>query len=357
MLTYLIASICCLFSFIPGNPAKLQALQSVKIHGSCLNTATRERLKSSAYVLYGQHKLKIGESDATGRFNLVVPLLAEAILFEADGFAAATVPVKFNQGISDNARFRLTIEMSARNWQAVAVATQLCLNFDAPTDMEINYKVTSVDSKEPGVSLSVKPEWNQKQPLTNLNIDTVKPGKTYLVTATSPDGQLLFTNTVKINPGANFLAVIINSPTTRVDSPAMEQVAITSVRTALPAAALPEVRPAKLTSFTTIYFDQSSYDLREASKTVLDSVSSILLQQPACRLNVMGYTDNIGRHDLNVILSEYRARSVANYLKQKGVRPDQLVLSGKGPDSLADSDAPEANRLRNRRVVIQLLPR
>ncbi|RYF71134.1 MAG: OmpA family protein [Cytophagaceae bacterium] len=352
MLTYIIASIFWLHSLIPHDPAELQDVQSVKIQGSCLNAVTKARLKSIAFALYKQSKVKVGESDATGRFNLAVPVLTEAIIFEADGFRQATIPVKFNQGISDNAKFRLTVEMGAPNWQAVAIVNQLCLNFDVPTDLEINYKIAPVDGKESGISLTMKPEWNQRQTLTNLNIDTVKPGKTYLVTATSAAGQLLFTNTVRINPGSNFLAVIIKNP-----EPA--QVAASSpipTPTVTPAPIQKE-RPTKFFSPTTVYFDQSSYDLRDAAKMMLDSVSTILIEQPTIRLNVTGYTENIGRRDLNVILSEYRARTVANYLKQKGVRSDQLFLTGRGPDSLTTEEDPEVNRLKNRRVVIQFLPR
>ncbi|MBO0948336.1 OmpA family protein [Fibrella forsythiae] len=352
MLTYIIASLFCLRSLFLHDPAELHNLQLVKIQGSCLNAVTKARLKSSAFALYKQSKVKVGESDATGRFNLVVPVLTETIVFESEGFRQAVIPVKFNQGISDNARFRLTVEMGAPNWQAVAIVNQLCLNFDVPADLEINYKVVPIDGKESGISLTMKPEWNQKQPLTNLNIDTVKPGKTYLVTATSAGGELLFTNTVKINPGSNFLAVIVKKP-----DPVQVVTSSAAVATVVVAAPVPKERPAKFFSPTTVYFDQSSYDLRDAAKMMLDSVSTILIQRPTIRLNVTGYTENIGRRDLNVILSEFRARTVANYLKQKGVRPDQLFLTGRGPDSLATSDDPESNRLRNRRVVIQFLPR
>lgn len=353
MLTYIIASIFCFCSLTPYDPAELQDIQSVKIQGSCLNAVTRERLKSSAFALYKQSKVKVGESDATGRFNLTVPVSAETIVFESDGFRQAVIPVKFNQGISDNARFRLTVEMGAPDWQAVAIVNQLCLNFDVPADLEINYKVVPIDGKESGISLTMKPEWNRKQPLTNLNIDTVKPGKTYLVTATSAGGQLLFSHTVRINPGSNFLAVIVKNPEpVQVATPSTEAAPMVTAATPVP-----KERPAKFFSPTTVYFDQSSYDLRDAAKLMLDSVSTILIERPTIRLNVTGYTENIGRRDLNVILSEFRARTVANYLKQKGVRPDQLFLTGRGPDSLATSDDPESNRLKNRRVVIQFLPK
>ena len=104
---------------------------------------------------------------------------------------------------------------------------------------------------------------------------------------------------------------------------------------------------------TVLYFDQSSYHLRNATKLTLDSVAQLLANQKQLTISITGHSDNVGKQDLNVILSEYRARVVTNYSKENGVHPTQLSYNWKGPDAPAAlNDTPE-NKMKNRRVVIR----
>ncbi len=102
----------------------------------------------------------------------------------------------------------------------------------------------------------------------------------------------------------------------------------------------------------TLYFDQSSYALRSASKVTLDSISQFLLRQKNSTAQITGHTDNVGKRFLNVSLSEYRARVVANYLRQKGVQAQQVSFKWKGPDSPVAANDTEQNKVKNRRVEI-----
>jgi outer membrane protein OmpA-like peptidoglycan-associated protein len=53
----------------------------------------------------------------------------------------------------------------------------------------------------------------------------------------------------------------------------------------------------------TLYFDQSSYQLRTRVKVVLDSISELLKNNPGTMVKLTGHTDNVGRRDLNIRLS------------------------------------------------------
>jgi len=104
---------------------------------------------------------------------------------------------------------------------------------------------------------------------------------------------------------------------------------------------------------TVLYFDQSSYHLRNATRLTLDSIARMLAGQKRLTVSITGHSDDVGKRDLNVILSEYRARVVTNYLKENGVQATQLSYNWKGPDvPAALNDTPE-NKMRNRRVVIR----
>lgn len=104
----------------------------------------------------------------------------------------------------------------------------------------------------------------------------------------------------------------------------------------------------------TLYFDQSSYNLRKESKPVLDSVCIVLARHHNLIADVKGHTDNVGRKNLNLILSEYRARVVQTYMNKHGVRPGQTQISWKGSDAPVSANDTEENKSKNRRVEILL---
>ncbi|GAA4412689.1 hypothetical protein GCM10023187_40180 [Nibrella viscosa] len=86
----------------------------------------------------------------------------------------------------------------------------------------------------------------------------------------------------------------------------------------------------------------------------LDSISAFLVSQPDKVIRVTGYTDTIGKRDQNLALSEFRARTVVNYLQQKGVKPGQINITRKGPDSPVSPNGSEEDKVKNRRVVIEI---
>ncbi|WP_179830252.1 OmpA family protein [Spirosoma fluviale] len=110
-------------------------------------------------------------------------------------------------------------------------------------------------------------------------------------------------------------------------------------------------------SVTILYFDQSSPALRPGVKTTLDSLAQLLVRQPTLVATVTGYTDNVGKRELNLVLAEYRAKGVADYLKQRGVDKGRIVVNWEGPDINASGDHSTPVATIGRRVVVQLLPR
>ena len=67
---------------------------------------------------------------------------------------------------------------------------------------------------------------------------------------------------------------------------------------------------------------------------------------------LVGHTDAIGTEQYNIGLSERRAESVAEFLTDRGVARDRLVLEAEGEsEPIATNETPEG-RAQNRRVVI-----
>lgn len=101
-----------------------------------------------------------------------------------------------------------------------------------------------------------------------------------------------------------------------------------------------------------VLFDFDSYGLKPQSVKSLDEAAKIIREKYSDReIIVEGHTDNIGSGDYNQRLSESRANSVANYLKEKGLG-DKLSYRGYGEKQpLFDNTTPEG-RSKNRRVDI-----
>lgn len=91
-------------------------------------------------------------------------------------------------------------------------------------------------------------------------------------------------------------------------------------------------------------------ELNDEAKLYLDDLFKVLQENPDYKLEVIGHTDNVGKHLVNFRLSEGRAQSVAEYLEQKGLDKERIRYHGKGDkDPVAPNDT-EENRSKNRRV-------
>jgi len=101
-----------------------------------------------------------------------------------------------------------------------------------------------------------------------------------------------------------------------------------------------------------VLFDFNKYTLKPDAREKLAKVSGILLSYPGLKLQVEGYTDNIGSDDYNQKLSEERADSVRDYLVAQGVGQPNITAAGYGKsDPVADNSA-ASGRAENRRVQL-----
>ncbi len=101
-----------------------------------------------------------------------------------------------------------------------------------------------------------------------------------------------------------------------------------------------------------LLFDFNSSELRKDTITQLDKLAKILMKYDNLDITVEGHTDSIGNETQNLELSELRAKSVRDYLVQKGVSPKRIKSNGFGKSRpIATNDTPEGRR-KNRRVEI-----
>ncbi|WP_018718938.1 OmpA family protein [Arhodomonas aquaeolei] len=105
-----------------------------------------------------------------------------------------------------------------------------------------------------------------------------------------------------------------------------------------------------------VTFATDSADLRSQFFDVLDSVSLVLKEYEKTVINVAGHTDSTGPADYNQRLSERRAQTVADYLRNRGINSQRIIARGYGEDYPIASNDTEQGRQQNRRVTLELTP-
>ena len=115
-----------------------------------------------------------------------------------------------------------------------------------------------------------------------------------------------------------------------------------------------EIKPIELNQsyrINDIYFGFNSFDLTSESKVVLDELIGFLNENPTIFIQIQGHTDNIGNDAANLKLSGERAKSVYNYLIEKGIESKRLTFQGFGKSMPVATNATEEGRAKNRRTV------
>lgn len=105
-----------------------------------------------------------------------------------------------------------------------------------------------------------------------------------------------------------------------------------------------------------LLFAVDSAALQPALTSDIKTVAASLLKYPNSRIEVIGHTDNSGSAAYNQDLSQRRAVSVANVLRESGVPNGRLAAYGRGEDQPIASNATANGMARNRRVEIIIRP-
>ena len=79
-----------------------------------------------------------------------------------------------------------------------------------------------------------------------------------------------------------------------------------------------------------IFYDFDKATLRPESKTALDEIAVMLEDNPNVSIEMGSHTDRKGSDEYNIDLSERRAKSVVDYLVERGIHPSRLTWVGYG---------------------------
>ena len=109
-----------------------------------------------------------------------------------------------------------------------------------------------------------------------------------------------------------------------------------------------------IVNLSDVLFDFNKATLKPGAREKLSKLAGILLAYPGrYRIEIEGHTDAIGSEEYNLKLSQARAESVCEYLKQSSIAPDRIIaVRGFGKSKPVASNDSDAGRQVNRRVEI-----
>ena len=102
-----------------------------------------------------------------------------------------------------------------------------------------------------------------------------------------------------------------------------------------------------------IYFATGKDIIKKESEGPLDELVVILTKYPKMQMQIEGNTDNVGKDELNLKLSQDRAAAVKKYLISKGIAEDRLTAVGYGETRPIEDNKTAAGRAKNRRVDLK----
>jgi len=104
-----------------------------------------------------------------------------------------------------------------------------------------------------------------------------------------------------------------------------------------------------------IFFEFNSFELLPESYPELGKLIEYMTENKDIKIEIGGHTDNVGSKEYNKTLSENRAKSVYNYLIDKGIKKERLSYSGYDFSVPISDNSSDEGRALNRRTEFKII--
>ena len=82
---------------------------------------------------------------------------------------------------------------------------------------------------------------------------------------------------------------------------------------------------------------------------------ALLNDNPKLKIQIAGYTDNVGLAKDNLLLSNNRAKTVVGYLLSKGIVQPRLIYKGFGATKPIPDNKTDTGKALNRRTELSVI--
>jgi outer membrane protein OmpA-like peptidoglycan-associated protein len=320
--------------------------QKVNIKGSFWNDNNGVDLKTQVYGIKNGQKIKLAETDTQNLFNFELQTDIQALVFESDGYNPVSFPVQFVGKFTKASSANLSINSKGGFWQHQFQDLMLfCLPSIHQRENKYELLIVRKDSlfRNMDLTLMIKTKSSVPYPLSEKSLRNK-----YKVVTSNSKNEIIQESFLEVSKGLTFVDMNIY-PTELLAEPdqknVLTEISVKEDKTE-PSITVKNNLPYSSFGSRNLYFDQSKFELKSENKLVLDSLSWYLQQKLNARINIHGFTDNVGKEELNATLAKYRTQVVANYLKNKGVNDNQLLLKWDSSQKTADSQTLELEKQR-----------
>jgi OOP family OmpA-OmpF porin len=116
-----------------------------------------------------------------------------------------------------------------------------------------------------------------------------------------------------------------------------------------------KIDPPKEFVLKSVYFDTGKSSLKSTSFTALNDLVEILKIKNTMIVEIQGHTDNVGKDEDNLKLSQERADEVRKYLISKGIAANRVTAKGYGPTMPVADNSGDAGKAKNRRTSLKVI--
>ena len=109
------------------------------------------------------------------------------------------------------------------------------------------------------------------------------------------------------------------------------------------------------TAFDNLEFETNKAVILAGSYPSLNELANLLKEKETWKIRIAGHTDSVGRDEYNMELSQKRAQAVANYLSEKGISRDRMIVEWYGETRPIADNSTAAGRASNRRVEMDIV--
>lgn len=104
-----------------------------------------------------------------------------------------------------------------------------------------------------------------------------------------------------------------------------------------------------------IFFESGRAELKPISYVELNKAIDLLEDNKTMVIEIGGHTDNVGSADLNMKLSEQRAKAVMDYMVLAGIAPERLRSKGYGETTPIATNDTKEGKAKNRRTEFEIV--
>lgn len=345
----LIISFIYIFTFLA--PAFSQNTPTISISGSFWDDKNGVDLKTQVYGLKDGQKVKLAETDTKNIFNFQLQTDIQELIFESAGYNVVSFPIHFvgRFGKTSSANISINSKGGFSQYQYKDIMI-FCLPSTHQKSNKYELFTVRKDSRFRNSDFTVLVE--NKNSLS-IPLSVKSRNNNFKVITTNSKNEIIQENEVKAGIGFTFVDINTYPSEIALEPEKQNNLAESSIndyKTEL-INAQKNTLPYSTFGSRNLYFDQSKFELKSENRLILDSLAIYLQHKMNARINVSGYTDNVGKETLNAILAKYRTQVVANYLKNKGVNAGQIDLDWENHNFESKKATEELNKFR--KVVIE----